>query len=130
VSSVALDSSALIALLNAEPGGDLVRSVLAEAAVSTVNLAEVTTKLVDWRIDLEDLSAVVREGKVEIVPFTETQARLCGELRRATKSRGLSLGDRACLALAQQRGLTAVTADAAWVGATSVPLLLIRPQKL
>jgi len=128
VSSVALDSSALIALLNAERGGDLVKSMLAEAAVSTVNLAEVTTKLVDWRIDLDDLSTIVREGKVEIVPFTEAQARLCGELRRTTRSRGLSLGDRACLALAQERGLTAVTADGAWVGATSVPVLLIRPQ--
>jgi len=129
VSSVALDSSALIALLNAERGGDLVKSMLAEAAVSTVNLAEVTTKLVDWRIDLDDLSTIVREGKVEIVPFTEAQARLCGELRRATKARGLSLGDRACLALAQEGSLTAVTADAAWVVATSVPVLLIRPQK-
>ena len=129
MSSVALDSSALIALLNAERGGDLVKSMLAEAAVSTVNLAEVTTKLVDWRIDLDDLSTIVREGKVEIVPFTEAQARLCGELRRTTRSRGLSLGDRACLALAQERGLTAVTADGAWVGATSVPVLLIRPQK-
>jgi len=103
--------------------------MLAEAAVSTVNLAEVTTKLVDWRIDLDDLSTIVREGKVEIVPFTEAQARLCGELRRTTRSRGLSLGDRACLALAQERGLTAVTADGAWVDATSVPVLLIRPQK-
>ncbi len=128
MSSLALDSSALIALINREPGADLVESLLGVSVVSTVNIAEVTTKLVDWNIDIGELTKILTEGKVEITPFTESQARLCGELRRATRSRGLSLGDRACLALAQERGLTAVTADAAWVGATSVPVLMIRPK--
>ena len=129
VSSFALDSSAIIALLNKETGADRVRPLLAESAISTVNIAEVATKLVDWDIDVGELSALLIEGKVEIVPFTEAQARLCGGLRRSTRSRGLSLGDRACLALARERGLTAVTADAAWVGATDVPVLPIRPTK-
>ncbi len=129
MSRFALDSSALIALLNSEPGAETVKRLLNDAALSTVNLAEVATKLVDWNIDVGELSRVASEGKVEIVPFSESQARLAGELRRQTKVRGLSLGDRACLALARERGLTAVTADAAWVGATSVPVLMIRPPK-
>ena len=129
MSRYALDSSALIALFNSEPGGELVQNLADEAVLSTVNLAEVTTKIVEWGIDRGKLDRVLAEGKFDIVPFSESQARLCGELRRPTKSRGLSLGDRACLALAQERGLTAVTADAAWVGATPVPVLLIRPQK-
>jgi len=73
------------------------------------------------------LEQALAEANVEIVPFTDSQARLAGDLRRATKSRGLSLGDRVCLALAQERGLTAATADTAWVGATAIPVLLIRP---
>ncbi len=129
MSRFALDSSALIALLNSEPGAETVKRLLNDAALSTVNLAEVATKLVDWNIDVSELSRVAAEGKVEIVPFSESQARLAGELRRLTRSRGLSLGDRACLPLAQERGLSAVTADAAWVGATSVPVVLIRPPK-
>ena len=129
MSSFALDSSALIALINEEPGADIVTSGLAASAISTVNLAEVVTKLVERGIDVRDLPQMLVEGKVEIVPFTEAQAFLCGRLRQITRSRGLSLGDRACLALAQERGLTAVTADTAWVGVTSVPVLLIRSPK-
>ena len=91
--------------------------MLAVPPISTVNVAEVTTNSSTGASISTIFRRILVEGKVEIVPFTESQARLCGELRRATRSRGLSLGDRACLALAQERGLTAVTADAAWVGA-------------
>ena len=129
MSKYALDSSALLALINLEPGAELVAALREQSCLSTVNLAEMTTKLVDWGVDASELNTTLAEGKVEIVPFTESQARLAGELRRQTRSRGLSLGDRACLALAQERGLTAVTADAAWQGATSVAVLLIRPPK-
>jgi PIN domain nuclease of toxin-antitoxin system len=100
------------------------------AVISAVNIAEVVSKLIDLSLSITPMAQTLAEGNVEIVPFTEAQARLCGELRRATRSRGLSLGDRACLALAQERGLTAVTADAAWVGATVIPVMLIRPPKL
>jgi ribonuclease VapC len=129
VSKFVLDSSAILALLWNEPGVDVVASAIPFSVMSTVNVAEIVTKLTDMG-SLSDLfDRALTRAQVEIVPFTDSQARLCGELRRATKSRGLSLGDRACLALAQERGLTAVTADAAWVGATAVPVLLIRPQK-
>jgi ribonuclease VapC len=129
VSSFALDSSAILALIKNEPGSDVVVSVLPRAVMSAVNISEVVSKLVDLNSSTAPLDEALAEGKVEIVPFTESQARLAGELRTATRSRGLSLGDRACLALAQERGLTAVTADSAWVGATAVPVLLIRPPK-
>jgi ribonuclease VapC len=129
VSSCALDSSAVLALLWNEPGADFVSSAIRSAAISTVNVAEVITKLTERGSSTELFDRTLAEAKVEIVPFTEAQARLCGELRRQTKSRGLSLGDRACLALAQERGLTAVKADAAWVGATSVAVRLIREPK-
>jgi PIN domain nuclease of toxin-antitoxin system len=129
VSRFAFDSSAILALIKNERGADVVLAALPSASISAVNMAEIVSKLIDLGSAMEPLEQTLSDANVEIVPFTEAQARLCGELRRTTKSRGLSLGDRACLALAQERGLTAVTADAAWVGATSVPVLLIRPQK-
>ena len=112
-----------------EPGADKVAAVLPLCAISTVNVAEVVTKLADRGPSTELLDLTLTGAHVEIVPFTDAQARICGALRRATRSRGLSLGDRACLALALDRGLTAVTADAAWVGATDAPVLNIRPAK-
>ena len=129
MSSFALDSSAILALIKNEPGSDVVVATLPRALISAVNVAEVVSKLVDLGSSPEPLDLALAEAKVEIIPFTESQARLAGELRRATRSRGLSLGDRACLALTQERGLTAVTADAAWVGATAVPVTLIRSTK-
>jgi ribonuclease VapC len=129
VSSFVFDSSAILALIKNERGADVVLAALPRASISAVNMAEIVSKLIDLGSAMEPLEQTLSDANVEIVPFTEVQARLCGELRRTTKPRGLSLGDRACLALAQEKGLTAVTADAAWVGATSVTVLLIRPQK-
>ena len=129
MSKFALDSSAILALIKNEPGADVTASALPGALISAVNITEVVSKLIDLGSSMEPLDLALAEAKVEIVPFTETQARLAGELRRTTKSRGLSLGDRACLALARERGLTAVTADAAWVGATDVAVRLIREPK-
>jgi PIN domain nuclease of toxin-antitoxin system len=127
VNSFVLDSSALLALVKDEPGADFVLSVLPRSVLSTVNLAEVVAKLSDLNLPLVPLDATLAEANVEIVAFTQSQARLSGELRSQTRKRGLSLGDRACLALALERGLTAVTADAAWVGATDAAVKLIRP---
>ncbi len=129
MSSFALDSSAILALIKNEPGSDVVVSALPRAVISAVNVAEVVSKLIDLGSSTEPLDLALAEAKVEIVPFTESQARLAGELRRETRSRGLSLGDGGWLAGAQERGLTAVTADAAWAGATAVPVSLIRSAK-
>jgi PIN domain nuclease of toxin-antitoxin system len=41
-------------------------------------------------------------------------ARQTGALRPATKALGLSLGDRACLALARRERLPILTADRSW----------------
>ena len=121
MSEFVLDSSAILALIRGEPGAEFVELLLSRAVISSVNIAEIVSKLTDLNSTTAPMDAILEGAGVEIVPFAESQARLCGELRRATRSRGLSLGDRACLALAQERGLTAVTADAAWVGADAGP---------
>src|SRR5271166_1613479 len=97
--SVVLDASAILALINREPGFDkLTPELLAVAVASTVNLAEVQTKLVrrGWTPDeaWEDATSPIREA----LPFTEEQARIAGSLVVQTQDLGLSLGDRACLA--------------------------------
>jgi PIN domain nuclease of toxin-antitoxin system len=125
MSSFAIDSSALLAMIGNEPGGEVVAAMLPDAVVSTVSIAEAAAILTARNISTAPLQQALAESRVEIAPFTEFQARLCGELRHATKSRSLSAGDRACLALSLDRGLTAVTADAAWVGATAARVRVI-----
>ncbi|MGA9568328.1 MAG: type II toxin-antitoxin system VapC family toxin [Candidatus Korobacteraceae bacterium] len=115
MSSVVLDASAILAVIVGEPGQEkLPPSVLTQAVISTVNLAEVQGKLeaLGWTPDeaWEDATGLVREA----IPFTEQQARTTGELLAQTRSLGLSLGDRACLALAMALNVPVYTADQTW----------------
>ena len=111
-----LDASAVLALVKGEPGADVVRVRIARSVVSTVNVTEVGTKLVDWGMSSAGLRHVMLNLGFEIRPFDAGQAVAAAALRAATRSHGLSLGDRACLALAQSAGLPVLTADRAWRG--------------
>jgi PIN domain nuclease of toxin-antitoxin system len=126
VSNFAIDSSALLAMIGNEPGAEAIAAILPDCVVSTVSIAEAAATLTARNFSTAPLELALAESHVEIAPFSALQARLCGELRRAIKSRGLSLGDRACLALSLERGLTAVTANAPWVGAAAAPVKPIR----
>jgi ribonuclease VapC len=109
-----LDASALLALINSEPGWKVVAATLPEAAISAVNLAEVVTKMVDIGIPEEDAWAEAADLVPLIIGFGPELARATAGLRVMTRPLGLSLGDRACLALAQQLHLPALTVDTAW----------------
>jgi ribonuclease VapC len=109
-----LDASALLALINGEPGWKVVAATLPEAAISAVNLAEVVTKMVDIGIPEEDAWAEAADLVPLIIDFGPELAHATAGLRVMTRPLGLSLGDRACLALAQQLHLPALTADTAW----------------
>jgi len=114
VSSV-LDASALLAVLFSERGADrVIKAIDDRAYISTVNLAEVFTRLLGRGVAEADARARIAEFELEIVPFDEEQAYRAGLLRAATRSAGLSLGDRACLALAERLSLPAMTADRVW----------------
>jgi PIN domain nuclease of toxin-antitoxin system len=116
VSEIVLDASALMAVLREEPGAAAVEAVLDHAAISAVNLSEVQAKLVE-RGTASDLAwSSLVDLDLEVIDFDAAQARVAGDLRRLTRAQGLSLGDRACLALAQTLGLSAMTADRAWTG--------------
>ncbi len=127
MSNCVLDSSAVLALLLAEPGADTVAGYLPDACISAVNLAEVVSKLSERGMPAADARQAVEGMGVEVVPFDDEQAQLTGALRPATRLLGLSLGDRACLALAQLRSIPAVTADRAWQQVSGLTVVLIRP---
>ncbi|MDP2259799.1 MAG: type II toxin-antitoxin system VapC family toxin [Caulobacter sp.] len=109
------DSSALLAFLFREPGGEAVGSRISGGRISAVNAAEVIAKLVDRGYRDEAALAVWSELAMNVIDYDLEQAKQSGLLRRSTRSLGLSLADRACLTLAARLGATAVTADRAWV---------------
>jgi ribonuclease VapC len=110
----ALDSSAILAAFLNEPGGEVVASILEGALLSTVNLAETHARLVDLGAQAEHAWSRILSVHCEICVFTEGQARIAAELRSVTRPFGLSLGDRACLALAIDRKATVYTTDRIW----------------
>jgi PIN domain nuclease of toxin-antitoxin system len=109
-----MDASAILALFNDEPGEDVVRRALSGSVISSVNLAEVGSRLTDLGAEQHQIRAFVADTPLEIAPFDAELAFASAALRTQTKPHGLSLGDRACLALAQRRGMPVLTADSAW----------------
>jgi PIN domain nuclease of toxin-antitoxin system len=109
-----LDASALLAFLHGEPGGQTVEELLGRAAVSSVNWSEVIQKALEKTAKVEGLREELESLGLEIIPFTAELAEKAAHLRAETRSAGLSLGDRACLALAQDLGRPAVTTDKVW----------------
>ena len=115
VSSFVLDASALIAFLFDEVGADRVQQAIEDSAlINSVNLAEVASKLVDFGYDDSNIKPTLAIANLTVVDLDTDLAIGIGLLRRLTRSVGLSLGDRACLALAQSLELPALTADRNW----------------
>ncbi len=114
MSRAVLDASAVLASFYGEAGADVIDEMFREAAISAVNAAEVIAKLVERGMKAGMARATLIDTGIEIVPFDLDQAEVTGDLRRKTKVHGLSLGDRACLALAIRMNGRAVTADQAW----------------
>jgi ribonuclease VapC len=112
---IVLDASAVLAVLNQERGAErLTPELLSGAVVSTVNLAEVQSKLVSRGVSSHDAWEATLSVVSEIVPFSHEQARLTGDLVVQTRPLGLALGDRACLALGISLRAPVYTADASW----------------
>ena len=114
MSEFVLDASALLALLNGEAGANRVAELLPRARIGSVNFSETIAKLIERGVVDFKIEAILHEFDRMVVPFDVVQATVAGKLRATTRAAGLSLGDRACLALALHSGATAVTADRAW----------------
>ena len=111
MSDFVLDASALLALVNQEPGQDMVAELLPRSLVSAVNASELVAKLTDQGIPEDDVQDVLAALDLTVISFDEGQGLIAGYLRPVTKHLGLSLGDRACLALGLQTQCPVVTAD-------------------
>jgi PIN domain nuclease of toxin-antitoxin system len=128
MSSCVLDASAILAVLQNEPGNEaLTDEVLAASVVSAVNLAEVQTSMVRRGVPPVEAWIRARVPVTQVVDFTEDQARVAGSLVAKTRTLGLSLGDRACLALALALTAPVYTADKSWKKLSlGVPIHVIR----
>src|SRR5690349_1960404 len=114
MSSIVLDASAVLALLNEEPGSEVVEKAIPGAAISAVNLSEVVAKLVENGMPEEIVRLALGGVQLDIYAFEAESAYQAGILRTATKKAGLSLGDRACIALGKQLSLPVWTTDRSW----------------
>ena len=122
-----LDSSALLAMLFVEPGGDLVADIVGHAVISAVNMAETIAKLVEKGMTLSQAAQSVRIFQMQIEPLDEKMAVTVAALRAPTSKLGLSLGDRACLAVAQKLNMPIMTADKIWAKLEmGVEIIIIR----
>lgn len=123
-----LDASALLALLHGEKGSEeLTPELMSFSVACTVNLAEVHSKLVKNGVQPEDAWEAAIATVREVVPFTSEHARLAGGLVPHTRSLGLSLGDRACLAVGLELNVPVITADQSWKSLRlGIPIRVIR----
>lgn len=108
------DASAILALLKQEPFGEFESRRLFRATISAVNLSEVLERLLSGGLGQREADEAVAALRLTVINFDEAQARLAAHLRPRTRHAGLSLGDRACLALAATLGCPVVTADRVW----------------
>jgi PIN domain nuclease of toxin-antitoxin system len=111
---IVIDASAILAAILGETGGDAVFDRLDEALVSTVNLAEVYTYAAVNGLPTAAIDAFFADTGIALAPFDQPQAVLSGQIAPLTRKLGLSLGDRACLALAKITGAAVLTADRPW----------------
>jgi PIN domain nuclease of toxin-antitoxin system len=128
MSKAALDASAILAFLFNERGAEkLTPEILTTALVSTVNLAEVQTKLVKMGRSAEDAWIDAHSLGTLVVPYTSQHARIAGDLIATTEKYGLSLGDRSCLALAIAQDAPVYTTEQVWRDLkVGVPIHVIR----
>ena len=115
MSEVVLDASALLAFLRKEKGAERVQEVLGSACISAVNLSETIVKLAEYGKPVEEIVSHIDLLQIPVVAFDVELARMAASLREPTRAAGLSLGDRACLALALKKGLPALTTEKAWL---------------
>lgn len=125
--TVVLDASALLAVFGDEPGAERVAALLDGGTISAVNWSEVLGRYVREGLDTTHRQEQVEALGLSLVAFTPRQAELAAGMLPITRDAGLSLADRACLAVALDFGAPAITADGAWLGVdVGVEVELIR----
>lgn len=115
MSKIVFDSSALIALFAKECGYEFIKKHMKDAIISSVNIAEVYRYCIEIQKLTEDESKnLIKLSDIKIIYFNNEQALITANLISKTKQYGLSLGDRACIALAISRKSSVITCDRIW----------------
>lgn len=109
-----VDSSAFLAHAFGEAGASVAEAVFPMSAISTVNLTEIVTSMIERSWETDRIRAALEASAAKVVDHDAELAVDAAILRRATRHRGLSLGDRACLALARRLRVPVYTADRSW----------------
>ena len=128
MNEIVLDASAVLAVIQHERGAEkLPPEVLNEAVISTVNLAEVQSKLIKNGYSSAEAWEDTLQLVAVVAPFTSEQARIAGDLITTTEKYGLSLGDRSCLALAIALKAPVYTTEQLWRNLkVGIPIHVIR----
>lgn len=123
-----LDASAVLAFLQAEPGHDVVRLALQNerCIVTAANQAEIIAKATDKGVDAAQLGGLLADLAYTVIDVTANDGAAAGWMRSSTRSVGLSLGDRICLASAKRLNARVLTADRAWLDVATPLGLQIR----
>ncbi|HEX3919698.1 MAG TPA: type II toxin-antitoxin system VapC family toxin [Caulobacteraceae bacterium] len=109
-----LDASAVLARLHEEPGAEMVRAALPNACISSVNFAEVITKLIEEGLPFSQAEDLFDRLYCEVIDADKHRGAWAGALHEKTRRTGVSLGDRFCLQLAQELGVPVLTTDHLW----------------
>jgi ribonuclease VapC len=124
---IVADASAILAALKNEPFDNVDPRRLVGATISAVNFCEILSKLHDDGLNDAQAHAAVSRMDLRVIPLDGVQARTAAQLRSITRHAGLSLGDRACLALGDRLGCPVVTADRIWANlGVGVEIFVIR----
>jgi ribonuclease VapC len=121
-----LDASALLAVLRGEPGADVVTDLLPECAINAVNLAEVLTKAIKKGVSPDDAREYVIGLDIPVLPVTQAEADASADLAPLAWQKGISLGDRLCLATCITHNLIALTTESRWPDDAGVSIQRIR----
>ena len=111
---VMLDASAVLAFVIGEPGSDRVPVMTGEAAISSVNYAEVVSIMIAQGMGETSVRQQLAQIVLDVIDFDRNLAEEAGFMIAKTKACGLSLGDRACLATAKREQIPALTSDRSW----------------
>lgn len=122
-----MDASAILAVLNGERGRDRAMKAMSSGRICAINLAEVVSNMAEEGVRETEIESWAQRLPVIVVDFDRDLAMQAGFLRKTTSHKGLSLGDRACLALAMRENLPVMTGDRAWTDLDlPVEVVLIR----
>src|SRR4051812_36107570 len=114
MNKVVLDSSALMALIKKEEGAEIIEKLLGKIIMSSINVSEVAAILLESDMTLQECQECIEPFIESVIPFDTDLSFSTASLKKLTKDKGLSLGDRACIALGILTGYPVYTADKIW----------------